>query len=151
MRHITLLVALIATPLTTALAVQAPDLDTDGDGLSDFQELHKYFTDPAQADSDGDWNERREYTHTLTALNSDLLSELDLRAPERMTFQSADGTEVEGWVIPPTGYRSGDGRSWPTLLNMHGGPHGAYGNSFSFDFHLQSGKGFFVLYTNLAR
>jgi dipeptidyl aminopeptidase/acylaminoacyl peptidase len=84
----------------------------------------------------------------LTALNSDLLSELDLRAPERMTFHSPDGTEVEGWVIPPTDYRDGDGRSWPMLLNMHGGPHGAYGNSFSFDFHLQSGKGFFVLYTN---
>ena len=65
-----------------------------------------------------------------------------------MIFESTDGTEVEGWVIPPVGYREGDGRDWPMVLNMHGGPHGAYGNSFSFDFHLQSGKGFFVVYTN---
>lgn len=34
------------------------------------------------------------------------------------------------------------------VLNIHGGPHGSYGNGFSFDFHLQSGKGYFVLYTN---
>jgi dipeptidyl aminopeptidase/acylaminoacyl peptidase len=65
-----------------------------------------------------------------------------------MTFESDDGTEVEGWVIPPFGYRDGDTRAWPMVLNMHGGPHGAYGNSFSFDFHMQSGQGFFVLYTN---
>jgi dipeptidyl aminopeptidase/acylaminoacyl peptidase len=84
----------------------------------------------------------------LTSFNQKLLEEVDLRAPERMIFESTDGTEVEGWVIPPVGYREGDGRDWPMVLNMHGGPHGAYGNSFSFDFHLQSGKGFFVVYTN---
>jgi dipeptidyl aminopeptidase/acylaminoacyl peptidase len=84
----------------------------------------------------------------LTSLNADLLDEIDLRAPERLSFRSQDGTQVEGWVIPPAGYRPDDGRRWPMILNMHGGPHGAYGNSFSFDFHLQSGKGYFVLYTN---
>ncbi len=84
----------------------------------------------------------------LTAFNADLLAELDLRAPEQMTFHSADGTEIEGWMIPPVGYAEGDGRRHPMVLNMHGGPHGSYGNSFSFDFQLQSGRGFFVLYTN---
>jgi len=84
----------------------------------------------------------------LTSLNADLLAELSLSAPEQMKFKSADGTDVEGWVIPPVGYQPGDGRAWPMILNMHGGPHGSYGNSFAFDFHLQSGQGFFVLYTN---
>lgn len=84
----------------------------------------------------------------LTSLNADLLAELDLQAPERITFQSADGTPIEGWVIPPVGYDASSDRRWPMILNMHGGPHGSYGNSFSFDFHLQSGNGFFVLYTN---
>ncbi len=55
----------------TAAARAAPDTDTDHDGLSDFQERHKYFTDPAKADSDGDgtpdgaWDERREYSYTI--------------------------------------------------------------------------------------
>jgi len=48
--------------------------DSDGDGLSDFQEIHKYLTDPSQKDSDndgvpdGDWNERREYTYTIRTI-----------------------------------------------------------------------------------
>jgi hypothetical protein len=48
--------------------------DTDGDGLSDFQEVHKYRTDPASADSDGDgvpdgdWRERREYAYTVRSI-----------------------------------------------------------------------------------
>ena len=45
--------------------------DSDGDGLSDFQEVHKYLTDPTKKDSDGDgtpdgdWGERREYTYSV--------------------------------------------------------------------------------------
>src|SRR5690606_657599 len=40
-------------------------------GLSDFQEVHKYLTDPDKKDSDGDgvpdgdWLERREYQYTV--------------------------------------------------------------------------------------
>src|SRR6266850_5609269 len=55
-------------------ATQAPDPDTDGDGLSDFQELHKYFTDPAKADTDGDgvpdgdWDERREFAYSVRSI-----------------------------------------------------------------------------------
>ena len=50
------------------------EVDTDGDGLSDFQETHKYLTDPQQADSDGDgtpdgdWRERREYQYTVRSV-----------------------------------------------------------------------------------
>jgi len=49
-------------------------VDRDGDGLSDFQEVHKYLTDPAKRDTDGDsvpdsdWNERREYTYSVRSI-----------------------------------------------------------------------------------
>jgi hypothetical protein len=49
----------------------AGEVDSDGDGLSDFQETHKYLTDPAKADTDGDgipdgdWQERQEYAYTV--------------------------------------------------------------------------------------
>jgi protocatechuate 3,4-dioxygenase beta subunit len=42
--------------------------------LSDFQEIHKYLTDPTKKDSDGDgisdgdWNERREYTYSIRSV-----------------------------------------------------------------------------------
>ncbi|HUW20216.1 MAG TPA: M56 family metallopeptidase [Sedimentisphaerales bacterium] len=48
--------------------------DTDGDGLSDYDEYCKYRTDPAKKDSDsdgkpdGDWQERREHTYTIRAI-----------------------------------------------------------------------------------
>jgi hypothetical protein len=51
--------------------VMAKATDSDGDGLSDFQETNKYLTDLQKADSDGDgipdsdWHERREYTYTV--------------------------------------------------------------------------------------
>lgn len=95
------------------------------------------------ATADGTGTERR-----LTSLNAALLAELDLPTPERVVFRSADGTEVEGWVLPPVGYHAGDGRSWPFIVNIHGGPHGAYGNEFSFERHLQAAGGYFTLYTN---
>ena len=47
-RYLNCCLALLATE---ALAL---DLDTDGDGLSDFQEQHKYLTDPHRMDSDAD-------------------------------------------------------------------------------------------------
>jgi len=49
-------------------------VDNDGDGLSDFQEVHKYLTDPMKKDTDrdgvpdGDWNERREYTYSVRSI-----------------------------------------------------------------------------------
>ncbi len=92
---------------------------------------------------DSDNSERR-----LTSLNADLLAQLDLQSPERIVYGSDDGTEIEGWVLPPVGYTSTDSRRWPLVLNIHGGPHGSYGNEFSFDRHLQSAAGYFVLYTN---
>ena len=60
--------------LLLALLILASPTDRDGDGLSDFEETHKYFTDPAKADSDGDgkpdgdWSERREYTYSVRSI-----------------------------------------------------------------------------------
>ena len=49
----------------------ATTYDSDKDGLSDYDEIFKYKTNPNKADSDGDgiidsdWNERKEYTYTV--------------------------------------------------------------------------------------
>ena len=57
--------------LLCAVALGVADEDADGDGLSDFHEVHKYFTNPNKADSDddgipdGDMNERREWTYSI--------------------------------------------------------------------------------------
>ena len=78
------------------------DPDTDGDGLSDFQEVHKYRTDPANPDTDGDgtpdggWDERREYTYTVRALVR-VVPPVDLSAVD--DYQDARvSAEGDGWV-----------------------------------------------------
>ena len=58
-------------------------VDTDEDGLTDYEEYCKYKTDPTKADSDGDgipdndWNERREYVFTIQ-VKGKILSPYDL-------------------------------------------------------------------------
>ena len=54
--------------------------DSDGDTLSDYEETHKYRTNPLSPDSDNDgkednvWEERREYSYSIQAI-------VDLRPP----------------------------------------------------------------------
>ena len=68
----TLVTSLILAILASASV--ASDPDSDHDGLSDFQEIHKYRTNPQKSDSDGDgrpdgdWHERREYAYSVRSV-----------------------------------------------------------------------------------
>jgi len=86
----------------------------------------------------------------LTSVNAELLVELALSAPENLHFPSADGTEIEGWILPPVvGEGGAPGvMTHPLILTIHGGPHGAYGNAFMFEQQLLAAHGYYVLYTN---
>src|SRR5437867_2961490 len=39
-------------------------------------------------------------------------------------------------------------KKWPLVLEIHGGPHTAYGHSFFHEFHVLAGRGYAVLLTN---
>jgi len=86
-------------------------------------------------------NERK-----LTSFNDSLVRDVEPTAADRILFKSKDGTPVEGWVLKPRGYDPA--RAWPLILSMHGGPHGAYGNDFSFEHQLFAANGYLVVYTN---
>ncbi|MFC4453093.1 S9 family peptidase [Deinococcus sonorensis] len=64
------------------------------------------------------------------------------RGAQRVTFQNELG-EGEGWVMLP----EGDG-PFPALLNIHGGPHTAYGHGFMHEFQLFAQQGYAVCYSN---
>jgi dipeptidyl aminopeptidase/acylaminoacyl peptidase len=53
------------------------------------------------------------------------------------------------WIIKPVEIQPD--RKYPMVLKIHGGPRGAYGNTFFQTFHVLSGAGFFVLYVNPRR
>ncbi|HJZ92064.1 MAG TPA: sigma-70 family RNA polymerase sigma factor, partial [Gemmataceae bacterium] len=64
-----------ATPIAQkAPAKEKADPDSDRDGLPDFQEVHKYRTDPSKKDTagqgtpDGDPQQRREFTYSVRAV-----------------------------------------------------------------------------------
>jgi len=88
-----------------------------------------------------DLTERR-----LTGANHDLLSQREVSRPQEFTFASSDGLECSGWVLPPPGH---DGRRRvPAVLEIHGGPHTAYGHAFAHEFQALAGKGYAVIYLN---
>ena len=67
--------ALLGTCLAlSSICPLLADVDSDGDGLSDFHEVCKYLTNPNNADSDGDgiqdgdWRERREFQYTVRSV-----------------------------------------------------------------------------------
>ena len=82
----------------------------------------------------------------VTEFNEGFLDSVSLESPERLTWTVGDSVEVEGWLMKPVGYTAG--RKYPLILKIHGGPHGAYGNTFFPTFHVLSAAGFFVLYAN---
>ena len=81
----------------------------------------------------------------VTSFNDAWLAPLSLQPAEPLRWR-VDGIEVEGWLMKPVGYEPG--RPYPMVLKIHGGPHGAWGNTFFRTFHILSNAGFFVLYAN---
>ena len=82
----------------------------------------------------------------LSRLNAELLRTRYLAPPERIEFTGADGWQIEGWLLRPRGFDPS--RRWPLVLEIHGGPHTAYGHSFFHEFQVLAGRGYAVLYTN---
>jgi dipeptidyl aminopeptidase/acylaminoacyl peptidase len=83
----------------------------------------------------------------LSGFNDALIGELSLSVAERIVYPSKDGSQIEGWVLRPRDYDPAKQR-YPLILSIHGGPHGAYGNDFAFEFQLLAANGYLVLYTN---
>jgi dipeptidyl aminopeptidase/acylaminoacyl peptidase len=82
----------------------------------------------------------------LTDPNAKLFAGLDLPAPEEIHYRSFDGLEISAWVQKPPGFDPS--KTYPLILNVHGGPHAAYGHTFSHEFQWMAAKGYVVLYPN---
>jgi dipeptidyl aminopeptidase/acylaminoacyl peptidase len=99
------------------------------------------FTEPGDLHLvDLDTGEERR----LTRLNDDVLAELDLPTVVPLRFSSIDGAPVEGWFLQP----AEPTEPLPSVLSIHGGPHGAWGAQFNFDHLMFAGAGYGVLLVN---
>ncbi len=71
----------------------------------------------------------------ISFFNGRLLDAIDFGSTESTTFEGADGEEVQMHVLLPPGFDRQAGlpsRKWPLLVLVHGGPHGAWLDSFHF-------------------
>jgi dipeptidyl aminopeptidase/acylaminoacyl peptidase len=82
----------------------------------------------------------------LTHFNDALFARLALTPPQALTYRSFDGREIEAWVQRPPGYQAG--KPYPTILDIHGGPHGAYGYTFFHEAQWMAAKGYVVICPN---
>lgn len=82
----------------------------------------------------------------LTFTNKPILDSLNLVTPENIHFKSKDGTEIEGFMYKPVGYKEGE--QYPTILRIHGGPVSQYAFEFRFDPQLYAAEGYVVIETN---
>ncbi|TLS38541.1 S9 family peptidase [Pseudalkalibacillus caeni] len=82
----------------------------------------------------------------LTHSNQVFLQETETSSPEEFHYITNDGYEIQGWLMKPAGFDPA--KRYPLVLEIHGGPHMMYGNSFVHEFQLLASKGFVVLYTN---
>ena len=82
----------------------------------------------------------------LTHLNDDLFAQLKLTEPEEIWYQSFDGKRIQAWVQKPPDFDAT--KKYPLILNIHGGPHAAYGFIFDHEFQWMAAKGYVVLYPN---
>jgi acylaminoacyl-peptidase len=79
-------------------------------------------------------------------MNESIQDSYALSKPEHLSFTDADGFVVDGWVMRPAGYVPGS--AYPAILNIHGGPKGAFGDIFFHEMQYWAGQGYFVLYCN---
>lgn len=82
----------------------------------------------------------------VTHLNDWLTEEYDVRTPEAFTFTASDGYEIHGWVLKPAGYE--EGKSYPGILNIHGGPRTVYSDVYYHEMQMWANRGYFVFFCN---
>jgi dipeptidyl aminopeptidase/acylaminoacyl peptidase len=82
----------------------------------------------------------------LTHVNDSLFAQLKLVTPEDFWYPSFDGKKIEMWILKPVDWTPG--KKYPLILNIHGGPHTAYGYIFFHEMQWMAAKGYVVVYPN---
>lgn len=83
----------------------------------------------------------------LTNLNEDVLSHRQLGQVEEVRYRATtDGREIQGWIVKPPDFDST--RTYPLLVENHGGPISNYGIRFSPEMQLYASAGYVVFYPN---
>ena len=90
---------------------------------------------------------RKGERQVVTSLNEDLLAFRQLGEVHEIVYNSSfDGQEIQGWYITPPDFDPT--KKYPLILEIHGGPHSAYGPYFSAELQMMAAEGYVVFYDN---
>lgn len=81
------------------------------------------------------YNLKNKKTSQLTFFNTENLKQFDLPVFEEFWFKGALGDSVHGFIIKPPGFIQG--KKYPAVHLIHGGPQGAWSNNFHFRWNYQ--------------
>lgn len=84
----------------------------------------------------------------LTHLNDGVLNNVELSPLEEFSVEGADGARVRSFMAKPPGFRPD--RKFPVLFLLHGGPQGAWGETWTYRWNAQvfASAGFLVIMPN---
>jgi dipeptidyl aminopeptidase/acylaminoacyl peptidase len=82
----------------------------------------------------------------LVDVNQDVLAGRKLGDVEEIWYPSKDGLKIQGWIVKPANFQQG--KKYPLVLFIHGGPWSLYDVSFSWSFQNLAANGYAVLYVN---
>ena len=82
----------------------------------------------------------------LSSFNRTLFEDLNLSQPIHVTVDNGQGWKLDGWYMRPVDFR--EGKKYPTLLHIHGGPKAAFGDVYFHEMQCWAAKGYAVIYCN---
>ena len=81
----------------------------------------------------------------LTTFNEEINKKYKISKPEIFDFTTNEDT-TKGFVIYPVDYDKN--KTYPAILDIHGGPKTVYGNIFYHEMQVWANMGYFVFFTN---
>lgn len=84
----------------------------------------------------------------LTHTNDGLFSQRSMPSYESVSYKGAKGDSVQAWVVKPANFE--EGKKYPFLYFIHGGPQGAWMDGFSYRWNpaLFASQGYVVMLPN---
>ncbi|MGI6074905.1 MAG: S9 family peptidase [Pyramidobacter sp.] len=82
----------------------------------------------------------------LTRHNEKALKDLKLSEPVHFTVDNGEGLMLDSWYIKPVDFE--EGKKYPTILDIHGGPKTAYGAVYFHEMQCWAAQGYAVIFTN---
>ena len=94
------------------------------------------------------WLQEKEtgQSRLLSPVNNSQLESFDLGQIEAVSFTRSDDVDLAGWILKPPGFDPE--HTYPSILEIHGGPQCQYGHAFMHEFYLLAAQGYVVYWCN---